>query len=142
VAALLVAVRAVKSVLAGFDVEIVEAHHSGKKDAPSGTAIRILEALRAAEAVEPEIIHGRNGIQPRQTGEIGVHAVRGGSNPGRHEVHFQGRAEDLVLTHQAYSREVFAAGALRAVRFVVNAPPGLYGMDDLLGSEGGLRRKV
>jgi 4-hydroxy-tetrahydrodipicolinate reductase len=132
VAALAAALRAVLPLLDGFEVELVETHHGAKKDAPSGTALRLLDEVRRLRGEPTRLVHGRHGLDPRTTGEIGVHALRGGANPGRHEVHLLGRSEDLVLCHQAYSREVFALGALRAARFVLTAPPGRYGMEQLL----------
>jgi 4-hydroxy-tetrahydrodipicolinate reductase len=132
VAALLAALRAVLPLLEGFEVEIVESHHGAKKDAPSGTALKILDEVRRVRGEPGRLLHGRHGLDPRRPGDVGVHAMRGGSNPGRHELHLLGRAEDLTLSHQVYSREVFALGALRAARFVVAAGPGLYGMEHLL----------
>lgn len=133
VAALIRAVEAVLPLLEESDIEIVEGHHSAKKDAPSGTANKILEAIQRTRARPPAaVVHGRKGLSPRAKGEIGVHALRGGSNPGRHEVHLLGASEDVVLCHQVYGREAFARGALRAARFVCSAAPGLYGMDALL----------
>lgn len=118
-----------------YDIEIVEAHHRHKKDAPSGTARRILEELRgvraAASAGER---HGRYGdVGPRSAGEIGVHAVRGGDIVGDHTVIFAGPGERLELTHRATSRDAFARGVLRAARFAADADPGWHSMGDVLG---------
>ncbi|MEP0845329.1 MAG: 4-hydroxy-tetrahydrodipicolinate reductase [Phycisphaerae bacterium] len=118
-----------------WDVEIVEAHHRQKTDAPSGTARALLQAVcdvrsvRAEEVVKP----GRSGeCGPRRAGEIGVHAVRMGGVVGEHDVHFADSGEVLTLGHRAASRDIFAAGALRAARWVVGRQPGLYSMRDVL----------
>ncbi len=121
--------------LPGYDVEIVEAHHRRKKDAPSGTAKelanRLLEALGRGEEA---LIYGREGIVGARTGEeIAVHAVRGGDIVGDHTVLFAGDGERIELTHRASSRDVFAQGALRAARFLAEQQPGLYSMQDVLG---------
>lgn len=103
-----------------YDVEVVEAHHHQKKDAPSGTAKRLAEVLAAARK------------QP--TPSIPVHALRAGDIVGDHTVILAGPAERLELTHRAHSREVFARGALKAAQFVIRQPPGLYDMSDVLRS--------
>jgi len=115
--------------LPDHDVEIVETHHRGKVDAPSGTARRLAAAVKA---VRPEAIetHGRSGL--RGAGEIGVHAVRGGDVVGNHEIVFAGEGEILEITHRATSRRAFAWGALEAVRFLVGRRPGRYSMDDIV----------
>ncbi|MBD3368431.1 MAG: 4-hydroxy-tetrahydrodipicolinate reductase [Candidatus Eisenbacteria bacterium] len=118
------------------DVEIVEAHHRAKKDAPSGTASRIVELLSEARDVAPEntALYGRHGMTgPRPSGEIGVHSVRGGSVAGRHDVHFMTDLEVVTLSHEALSRRAFAEGALYAARFAAGAEPGFYGMEHALG---------
>lgn len=116
---------------AGFDVEIVEAHHNQKADAPSGTAKLLLEA------VDPEgdyaRVYGRSGMTGKRQREIGVHALRGGTVAGAHSVLFLGEDEEIELKHVANSRRIFAAGALRAARFVSGRSAGLYGMEDVLG---------
>ena len=119
-----------------FDVEITEAHHRFKKDAPSGTAKRLAQAV--AEGLSRDLdqvaVYGRKGITgERTTEEIGIHAVRAGDIVGDHTVLFGGIGERVELTHRAQSRDTFAMGALRAIRFVVQAPPGLYDMQDVLG---------
>jgi 4-hydroxy-tetrahydrodipicolinate reductase len=117
-----------------YDVEIVEAHHRHKKDAPSGTAIRLGEAIAAA--VDRPLAqlerHGRSGISPRQPGEIGLHSLRLGGVAGEHHVIFANEGEEIQLTHRTFSRETFARGALRAARFLAGRPPGLYSMADVL----------
>lgn len=114
----------------GFDIEIVEAHHRMKKDAPSGTAAMLVDAVDPGG--RREVVHGRDGFAVRTQGEIGVHALRGGSVCGDHTVYFLGDMEQLSIGHRAESRRVFALGALRAARFVVDQPAGLYDMDDVL----------
>jgi 4-hydroxy-tetrahydrodipicolinate reductase len=118
-----------------YDVEITEIHHRTKKDAPSGTAARMAEVI--AEALGRDLgqtgVYGRHGlVGERRPKEIGVHALRGGDVAGEHTVVFAGAGERLELTHRAASRDTFVRGALRAVRFVATAPPGLYSMHDVL----------
>ncbi len=120
----------------GFDVEIVEAHHTQKKDAPSGTALALGQA--AADglgwSLEETQIHGRQGIVgDRPSKQIAFHALRAGDIVGTHTVLFGGAGETVELTHRAQSRDTFAAGALRAAKWVSQQPPGLYGMRDVLG---------
>jgi 4-hydroxy-tetrahydrodipicolinate reductase len=120
----------------GFDAEIVELHHAGKIDAPSGTALRLAEAV--AERLGPErerrFVLAREGeTGARVPGTIGVVALRGGDNPGEHTVMFIGRGERLELTHRSATRDHFARGALRAARWLLGRPPGLYDMEGVLG---------
>ena len=117
------------------DVEIVERHHHFKKDAPSGTALRLAEIVgRAIEAGPERFVHGRHGvIGERPRGEIGLHALRTGDNPGEHTVVFGLMGECLELSHRALNRDGFARGALDAAKFLAGKPPRLYTMDDLLG---------
>lgn len=123
-----------------YDVEIVETHHKGKVDAPSGTALLLAEELRRRRAersgstnADSELVHGRHGaVGPRKHGEIGIHAVRMGDVVGQHEVHFSGPGETVTIRHAAHSRDTFATGALRAAAWVVGQPAGLYGMRDVL----------
>ncbi len=119
-----------------YDVEIVEMHHKKKKDAPSGTAERLAEV--AAEALGRDrakdlayVRHGMIGERPPR--QIGVQTLRGGDVVGEHTVFFAGEGERLEITHRATSREQFARGALRAARWVVGRPAGLYDMADVLG---------
>ncbi len=119
-----------------FDLEIVETHHRLKKDAPSGTAKKLAEILCEERNLDyaKNVAHGREGlIGERSPAEIGVHSIRGGDVVGDHTVTFAGRGERLELAHKASSRETFAAGALRAARWIVGRPPGLYSMEDVLG---------
>jgi len=119
-----------------YDVEIVEMHHRFKKDAPSGTALKLAEAIAKATGRElaKEAVYGRRGqVGERPRGEIGLHAVRGGDVVGEHTVTFAALGERVELTHRAGSRETFARGALRAAKFVLTQKPGLYSMLDVLG---------
>ncbi len=119
-----------------YDVEILEAHHRFKKDAPSGTALKIAEEIADATGrdLEESAVHGRGpGHPPRKAGEIGLHAVRGGDIVGEHIIYYTAVGERLELKHVAHSRETFAHGALRAVRWVADRGPGLYSMADVLG---------
>jgi len=119
-----------------FDLEITEMHHRMKKDAPSGTAKKLAEILCEVRKLDyaKDVRHGREGqVGERSAKEIGVHSIRGGDVVGDHTVTFAGGGERLELTHKASSRETFAAGALRAARWIVGKPPGLYSMEDVLG---------
>ncbi len=120
-----------------YDIEIIESHHRHKKDAPSGTAVKIADTICKAMHRNPEDVldYGREGIVgERPRARIGVHAVRGGDIVGEHTVIYAGEGERLELTHRAGSRNVFAAGAINAAKFIRDRQPGLYGMQDLLGS--------
>jgi len=110
--------RAAKWLGKDFDLDVIEMHHRTKKDAPSGTAKRLLEILREVRGAQSE---------------IAAQSIRAGDIVGEHTVIFSGRGERLELTHRAGSRETFAAGALRAARWVLEQPPGLYAMEDVLG---------
>jgi 4-hydroxy-tetrahydrodipicolinate reductase len=113
-----------------FDIEIVEKHHNRKVDSPSGTALMLSEAIRK-ERVWLSPVFGRHGqMGERRTNEIGIHAVRGGTLSGEHEVGFYGNAEEIVLTHRAENRSLFARGALRGAAFLIHQPPGLYSLKD------------
>ncbi len=119
--------------LGDYDVEIVEAHHNKKTDAPSGTAALLLEAAQRARAgLAP--VHGREGdVGARTAAEIGVHALRGGGVVGDHTVHLIGEFDRIELTHRAMSRELFAAGALRAARWIAGKPAGRYALAEVIG---------
>ena len=119
-----------------YDIEIVEAHHRMKKDAPSGTALRLGNII--AEALERDLdkvgIFGRRGVLgERKTQEIGIHAVRAGDIVGDHTVLFAGLGERLEIIHRAHSRDPFASGAVKAALWVVDQAPGIYSMEDVLG---------
>jgi 4-hydroxy-tetrahydrodipicolinate reductase len=116
--------------LEDYDIEVIEAHHNQKKDAPSGTALATVEAIAAALG-EKEIVYGRQGLMPRKK-EIGVHAVRAGDIVGDHTVLFAGPGERLEIKHQAHSRAAFASGAVRAAAWVAGRSPGIYSMADVL----------
>jgi 4-hydroxy-tetrahydrodipicolinate reductase len=121
---------------AEYDAEIVEAHHKHKKDAPSGTALMLAKALAVGRGVElaDVAVFGREGLPgPRPAGEIGIHAVRGGSVVGDHWVSFFGEGERIEFHHHAESRRTFAEGAVRAARWVAGRKPGLYTMRNVLG---------
>lgn len=118
-----------------YDVEVVEAHHRHKVDAPSGTALRLAEgAARGLDRnLKDVVVHGREGaVGERTRKEIGMHALRMGDVAGDHSVFFGASGEYLELRHHATSRDAFAVGAIRAVRFVVGAEPGMYDMGDVL----------
>lgn len=122
--------------LPDFDVEITETHHVGKVDAPSGTAIRLGEAVAGArgQQLDEVVRHGRQGhTGVRPPGEIGMHALRCGDVVGEHEVWLAGHGERLRLGHVATSRDTFAVGALRAAVWLATQPPGMYTMRDVLG---------
>jgi 4-hydroxy-tetrahydrodipicolinate reductase len=119
--------------LADWDVEIMETHHRAKVDAPSGTAARLAEAVQRARAGGARLVHGREGVPgARPTGDIGMHALRGGDVVGDHEVHLLGGGERLTLVHRATTRDVFAHGAMRAARWIAGRPAGRYAMRDIL----------
>lgn len=119
--------------LPDYDIEIVEAHHNQKKDAPSGTAARAAKVIQEAGG-PTKLVHGRQGITGARGREIGIHAVRMGDVVGEHTAYFSGNAERLELTHRAHSRMAFAAGALVAARWVAaHKGGGLFTMADVLG---------
>ncbi len=117
-----------------FDVEIVEKHHNLKKDAPSGTALMLADAANSAFAQKKPYIYGREGMTGARGREIGLHAVRGGTIVGEHDVLFCGEDEIVTLSHSARSKKVFAAGAIRAAKWIAGKPAGMYDMNDLLGN--------
>ena len=131
VAALRRATALVAAALEGWDVEIAETHHNQKADAPSGTAKALLAAVDPTG--ERPVVDGRSGIVgPRVPGEIGMHALRGGTVAGTHEVHFFGTDEEVCLTHRAASRQIFVAGAVRAAERLLDRPVGFYDFDGLM----------
>lgn len=116
-----------------FDVEIVEKHHRQKLDSPSGTALMLYESVRGASGGDRPVVNGRVGRDAkRNAGEVGIHAVRGGTVTGEHEVGFYGSAEQIILTHRAENRGLFAEGAVRAAQFLAGKPAGLYTMQDVV----------
>jgi 4-hydroxy-tetrahydrodipicolinate reductase len=130
-------VKDVASVLGDeYDVEIIETHHHFKKDAPSGTAMRIAQVLADAlgRNLSEEGVYGREGIVgERSAKEIGIHAVRAGDIVGDHIVLFGGLGERVEIAHRMQSREPLVSGALKAARWVVNAPKGLHDISKVLG---------
>ena len=127
-------VRELSAKLAAYDVEVVEAHHKNKKDAPSGTALLLARAAAdgRGQNLDEVAVYGREGVSPRKEGEIGIHALRGGAVVGEHRLIFYSEGEEIEITHRALSRRTFAAGALRAAKFIATARPGLYAMRDVL----------
>ncbi len=118
-----------------FDVEIIEKHHNQKLDAPSGTALMLADAISGATRGEHPYIYDRTQERrKRAKGEIGIHAIRGGTIVGEHDVLFAGKDETITISHSAASREVFATGAMRAARFMVGKTPGFYTMDDVINA--------
>lgn len=117
-----------------YDIEIIEKHHNQKIDSPSGTALLLADTIKDSLSNEIKYIYGREGIAKREKNEIGIHAVRGGSIVGDHDIIFAGSGEIIELSHKALSREVFAVGALKAAEFMSHIIlPRLYNMEDVLG---------
>ena len=148
VAALRRAVRATVPALDGYDIEVTETHHNGKRDAPSGTAATILDDIDEAREADGDgadeaggsdgagRVHGRVGDQPRTGDEVGVHARRAGNVTGEHEILLAGNNEVVKLTHRAGSRGIFAAGALDAADWLAGHDPGRYDFDAVLTPDG------
>ncbi|MDD2438861.1 MAG: 4-hydroxy-tetrahydrodipicolinate reductase [Methanosarcinaceae archaeon] len=124
-------IREAAQYLSDYDIEIIEAHHNQKKDAPSGTALRAAEVLSEAVGGK-EFVYGREGLAPRKN-EIGIHAIRGGDITGDHTVLFVGSSERIEIKHMAHSRQIFVNGAVQAAAWVCAQEPGIYSMDDVLG---------
>lgn len=119
-----------------FDVEIVEKHHNQKLDAPSGTALMIADGIAQQMQQEPQYVYDRHSYRKkREQNEIGIHAVRGGTIVGEHEVIFAGHDEVLTITHQAQSKEIFATGSINAAVFLNGKSAGMYNMADLLAEK-------
>jgi 4-hydroxy-tetrahydrodipicolinate reductase len=130
------AAQAAKAVGDAYDIEIVETHHRFKKDAPSGTALALLQAVLDATGCDKDhdVVFGRHGqTGQRRKCEIGVHALRIGDTVGEHEVHLGTLGETITLKHTAHTRDTFANGALRAAAWIVGRPPDFYTMFDVLG---------
>ena len=116
-----------------FDIEIIEAHHNQKIDAPSGTAFMLADAVNAGLSAPRHYTHERESRrEARPKNEIGMHALRGGTIVGDHTVVFAGFNEVIELTHRAHSKGIFAAGCISAARFLADKPPGRYNMDDMV----------
>ena len=128
--------QAAKVLGSTFDIEIVEKHHNLKLDAPSGTALMIADGISETLEQEPMYVYDRHSYRKKRSkNEIGIHSVRGGTIVGEHEVIFAGHDEVVTLTHQAQSKEVFAAGAVNAAVFLASQQPGMYDMGKLLSSK-------
>jgi 4-hydroxy-tetrahydrodipicolinate reductase len=124
----------VRALDSSYDIEVVESHHRFKKDAPSGTALWLTQIIEAAKQQSSEHVrtYGRQGLAPRTPGEIGLHAIRAGGNPGEHHLIFANDGEEIELVHRAFSRQTYALGAMRAAKFLAGKTPGLYDMQDVL----------
>ncbi|MBQ8317847.1 MAG: 4-hydroxy-tetrahydrodipicolinate reductase [Lachnospiraceae bacterium] len=119
---------------AGYDVEIVEKHHNLKVDAPSGTALALADSINEASNNQYEYIYDRSQTRnKRDKRELGISAVRGGTIVGEHEVIFAGIDEVIEIKHTAYSKSVFAKGAVEAAKFLAGKPAGMYNMSDVIG---------
>lgn len=118
----------------GFDIEIIEKHHNKKVDAPSGTALAIADSINEALNNQYEYVYDRTDIRaPRVKKEIGISSVRGGTIVGEHELIFAGVDEVIEIKHTAYSRAIFAKGAIQAAKFLSGKAPGMYAMNDVIG---------
>jgi 4-hydroxy-tetrahydrodipicolinate reductase len=119
---------------AGFDMEIVEKHHNRKVDAPSGTALALADALNESLNNQYEYVYDRTNIRaPREKKEIGISSVRGGTIVGEHDVIFAGSDEVIEIRHTAYSKAIFAKGAIQAAKYLPGKKAGMYSMDDVIG---------
>ena len=127
--------KATKLLEGNFDIEIVERHHNQKIDAPSGTALAIADAIDETLSYPAEYVYDRHAVRrKRKPTERGIHAVRGGTIVGDHEVIFAGTDEVIELKHSAHSKEVFAVGAIKAAKFMSDKPAGMYNMNDLIST--------
>lgn len=125
--------KAAKILDSNFDIEIIEKHHNQKLDAPSGTALMLANAINEVFDDKYTYEYDRHTKrQKRSKNEIGIHAIRGGTIVGEHDVIFAGHDEVITLSHSAQSKEVFASGAVKAAKFIVGKPCGMYDMDDIL----------
>lgn len=116
-----------------FDIEIIEKHHNLKKDAPSGTALMLADSINAVRVDKLQYVCGREGADTqRKPNELGIHALRGGTIVGQHEVTFAGQDELITIGHQAFSRQVFATGAIGAARYITRQRTGMYSMQDMI----------
>jgi len=127
-------VKKAASLLEGkFDIEIIEKHHNQKIDAPSGTALMIADAISDTLTEKPEYVYDRHSVRKKRTKtEIGLHAVRGGTIVGEHDVIFAGNDEIVQISHSAMSKEIFAEGAVKAAKFLVGKGAGMYNMQQLI----------
>ncbi len=125
--------KAASVLSADFDIEILEMHHNQKVDAPSGTALLLADEISDALDFKPEYVYERNSKrQKRNKEEIGISSIRGGTIVGEHEIIFAGPDEVIKITHSAYSKGLFANGALNAGKYLIGKEPGLYSMKDML----------
>ncbi|MFT4038426.1 MAG: 4-hydroxy-tetrahydrodipicolinate reductase [Thermomicrobiales bacterium] len=126
--AMLAVLPALVRALQGYDLELVEAHHRYKADAPSGTAIALARVMASASGapLAERAVYGREGASLRQPPEIGIHAVRAGGNPGEHSIILASDGEEIRLSHRAFNRSAYAEGALKAARLIIGQPAGWY----------------
>ena len=118
-----------------YNIEIIEKHHNKKIDSPPGTALALADAIADALPYDPEFVYGRHSAnEKRKKTEIGIHAIRGGTIVGEHDILFAGNDELIEIRHSAQSRSVFANGAVKAASFIAGRKPGLYSMKDLVSS--------
>ncbi|WP_213818183.1 4-hydroxy-tetrahydrodipicolinate reductase [Garciella nitratireducens] len=128
--------RATKSLEDSFDIEIIEAHHNKKVDAPSGTALMLAHEIKSAKNETSHFIYGRHGKQERRNkNDIGIHAIRGGTIVGEHTIVYAGLDEIIEIKHTALSKNIFAAGAIKAAKYIADKENGLYDMKKLLNNE-------
>ena len=128
-------IKAAKVLSDSFDIEIIEKHHNQKIDAPSGTALAIANEITSNLQETKEYVYDRHSVRKkRNKKEIGIHAVRGGTIVGEHSVIFAGNDEIIEIKHTATSKEIFATGAIKAAKFLINKKPGMYDMKDLVSS--------
>jgi 4-hydroxy-tetrahydrodipicolinate reductase len=139
---LILIVKSLAKLLPGYDVEISEYHHRSKKDAPSGTALKIATAITTAkDTKQSRFIFGRYGSKVRSENEIGIHAIRAGGIIGVHQVLFSGPFDEIEVTHRSYSRAVFAEGALKAAEFIAGKT-GFFTMEEILLTEEQVKNKI
>ena len=115
-----------------FDLEIVECHHSGKVDSPSGTALTLFDIWEKSGGGSRKVLGRSGSAGPRSSDETGIHSLRGGDVAGEHQLHLLGKGERLLLSHSATGRRIFAIGALKAAEYIYGKVPGIYTMDDLM----------
>ena len=125
--------KTLAQLIPSYDVEITESCHRYKKDSPSGTALKIAEEINTVKGrmKDQKYSYGRKGAKSRNQGEIGIHSIRAGGIVGSHQVLFAGESDEIVITHRSYSRDVFAEGALKAAKFIVERH-GFFQMEDVL----------
>ena len=125
--------KAAQTLEGDFDIEIVEKHHNQKIDAPSGTALMLADGISDALTSKPGYVYDRHSVRKKRgKDEIGIHAVRGGTIVGEHEVIFAGTDEIIEIKHTAMSKEIFAVGSIRAAKFIADKKPGMYSMQDMM----------